>query len=196
MKGKINVLMENLSQCSHGIEMIQKEQNDIFHKYETYLNRRTPDFKSKKNQKESVRFPALSQKTSLVGNGAKHGEHEETDTSPISNIKKIARRRSNELAQRETETGNDADESRDRPTVRQTSNEELRKSARLIARDAVRRAAAQHFRKREKSATQPSEIQDMLKQETIHNSDSKIAQMLRAHDTMAKNGKVSKGQKK
>ena len=198
MKGKINTLLDNLSQCTHGIEMIQKEQNDIFHKYEAFLSRRTPDMRSKKHKKEAVHFPPLNHKTSLVGSGAKHGGQEGADTSPmISNIKKIARKRSNELALRETEMGDDADEARDKSTVKQTSsNEETRKSARIKAREAVRRAAAQHFKRREKSATQPSEIQDVLKQETIHNSDSKIAQVLRAHDTMAKVGKVSKNQKK
>ena len=199
MQEKINSLRENLSKCSHGIEMIQREQSGIFHRYEVFLGRCTPDMRGKKHKKESVHFPPLSQKTSLISNGAKPGGHEEADkSSMISNIKKIARKRSNELALRETEPGDEADESRDKTIVKQTtSSEETRKSARLNkARDVVRRAAAQHFRKREKSASQPSEIQDILKQETIHKSDSKIAQILRAHDKMAKVEKVSNSQKK
>lgn len=186
IQDKIDSLRDNLSKCSQGLEVIQQEQCDLFERYEIFLGRGTPDSNGRKRHKEGVTLPPISQRTCLTTSDAKGG-HNEWEFSMISNIKKIARKRSNEQALRETES-DVLKESHNEISIKQTaSNEELRKSTRLNkAREAVRRAAVQHFRKREKSAAHSTESQDTLTKEILRKGESTIAHIIRAHDKLAK----------
>ena len=201
MQEKINALKESLFKCSHGIEMIQREQSDIFQRYEAFIGHCTPDMKEKKQHslhKEGFTLPPINQWTTLTHSNG-NGSHDDTDkTTMISNIKKIARKRSNELALRETD--HDAARSCDINIAKQTTSneelrrhEEIRKGARIIkAKEAVRRVAAQHIRKREMSATQPRESKEVIKTETGYKIDPKIVKVLREHDEKVKSSKNSK----
>ena len=177
---KLKSLKENLSRCSHDIEMIQREQSDIFQRYEAYIGRNTPDLKGKKHcaiQKDGLTLPPINQRATLTNNGG-NGGHDMTDkATKISNIKKIARKRSNELAMREADP-NAVKGSWDINLAKQTtSDEDLQKFSKLNkSKEAVRRAIVQSLRMREKSAKQSRLNQQMFDPENKRTDEVKMRQ--------------------
>ena len=190
---KINSLKDSLTKCSHDIEMIQREQTDIFQRYDILISRNTPDLKSKKQlvQKEGLTLPPINQRATLTNN-CKNDELMDKATK-ISHIKKIARKRSNELAMREADIEVDKASQEVKATQHMAANQEARKSSKLQkSKEAIRRAIVQSLRKREKSATNSHQNRQTPTADTVHESDSKLTQVLHVHDTSAKPSKHQK----